>query len=401
MASNSFSESVRATDEAMREQVAAGAALGMVWAVCEGDETHVSWAGSNDEQGQDPISPDGIFRISSMTKPIAAAAALSLMEQGLFELDEPVDRLLPELADRQVLARSDGPIDETVPATRSITVRDLLTFTLGMGMDFSADSSAALFDATVDLGLNVGPPAPSVDPEPDEWLRWLATLPLNYQPGERWLYHLGSEVLGVLIARAADTPLEAVLSNVIFEPLGMTDTGFFVAADRRERFGPCYMNNPGSGQRVVYDPVDGQWSSAPDFPSAGAGLVSTVADYLAFARMLLAGGRAPSGRRVLLSESVSAMTSDQLTDAQKAVSGPDPDGARSWGYGLAVQTKSDALHGIGSYGWDGGLGTSWANDPSTGRIGILMTNQMWDSPIPPPAFRTFWTVAKSHDGSGR
>ncbi|MGB6056625.1 MAG: serine hydrolase domain-containing protein [Microthrixaceae bacterium] len=400
MASTSFAASVAAVDAAMRDQVAGGAAPGMVWAISEGDETHVGWAGSNDEQGHDPIGPDAIFRISSMTKPVASVAALTLVEKGLFELDEPVDRLLPELADRRVLARSDAPIDETVPATRPITVRDLLTFTLGMGMDFGPDSSPALFDATVDLGLNVGPPAPAVDPEPDEWLRRVATLPLSRQPGERWLYHLGSEVLGVLIARAAGTSLEVVLSEVIFEPLGMTDTGFFVSPDRLERFGPCYMNNPGTGQRVLYDPVDGQWSSAPAFPSAGAGLVSTVADYLAFARMLLAGGEAPSGRRVLSAESVAAMTSDQLTDAQKAVSGPDPDGAQSWGFGLGVQIKSDELHDVGSYGWDGGLGTSWANDPSTGRIGILMTNQMWDSPIPPPAFRTFWTVAKSHDDAG-
>src|SRR5207248_1607075 len=176
---------------------------------------------------------------------------------------------------------------DTVPADRPITVRDVLTFRLGLGMDFSAPWPQPLLDAMAALGLGSGPPEPQTPPPPDEWMRRLSTLPLLYQPGERWLYNTGSDVLGVLVARAAGQPLEVFLQERVFEPLGMVDTGF--ATSQTDRLGSCYGKDPATGEPAAFDPPDGQWSKPPAFPSGAGGLVSTVDDFHAFGRMLLSG----------------------------------------------------------------------------------------------------------------
>ena len=185
---------------------------------------------------------------------MTAVAALILVERCLLRLDEPVDRLLPELAGRRVLRRLDGPLDDTVPAERPITVRDLLAFTMGFGLVMAAPDAVPLLKAALELGVAVGPPAPATTPAPDEFMRGLGSLPLAYQPGERWLYSTGSDVLGVLIARAAGVPFEQFLSDEIFAPLGMADTAFSVPPAKLDRFGACYGTDPASGAAVVYDP---------------------------------------------------------------------------------------------------------------------------------------------------
>ena len=364
-----------------------GDVVGLAWGVARRGDVHVGSAGAIDEHR--PVGRDTIFRISSMSKPVTAATAMILAEECLIRLDEPVDRLLPELADRRVLARPDGALDDTVPAQRPITVRDLLTFRLGYGMDFTAFGRQPLLAAMADLELGTGPPAPGVPPPPDEWMRRLGTLPLERQPGARWLYHTGADVLGVLVARAAGMPLEDVLRDRLLAPLGMTDTGFAVAPADLDRFGPCFVTDPDSGGRGVYDPAAGQWSTPPAFQGGGAGLVSTVDDYLAFATMLRAGGTA-GGRRILSRPSVELMTTNHLTAEQIATSGPDPDGALGWGFGVGVQVRRADLRSVGSYGWDGGLGSSWANDPREDLTAVLLTNQMWSSPQPPPVCQDFW-----------
>jgi len=366
---------------------------GLTWALVRHGQVHAGVAGSFDGDGAVPIERDTIFRISSMTKPVTAVAALILVEEHLIRLDEPVDVWLPELANRRVLARPDGPLDETVPAHRPITVRDLLTFRLGLGMDFAVPGPQPVLMAAAELGLGAGPPAPAGPPEPGEWIRRLGTLPLAYQPGERWLYHTGADVLGVLIARASGRPFDQFLQERIFEPLGMRDTGFSVPAAESARFGSCWLTDTGNGRRDAYDPPDGQWSRRPAFPGGGAGLVSTLDDFLAFAEMLRAGGMA-QGKRILSRSAVEGMTTNQLTPEQMAVSAPDPSGARGWGFGVAVQVRrAGPGPGVGAYGWDGGLGTSWANDPTEDLIGVLLTNQMWTSPARPPVCEDFWTCA--------
>jgi CubicO group peptidase (beta-lactamase class C family) len=362
-----------------------GEVSGLTWLVARHGEAHVGAAGG-DGPGGTPAAADTIYRISSTTKPIAAAGALALVEDCRLRLDDPVDEFLPELADRRVLSRPDAEVDDTVAANRPITLRDLLTFRCGLGGDFTDWTPKPIDDAIGALGLGAGPPAPAVPPPPDEWIRRLGTVPLQYQPGERWLYHMGADILGVLVARAAGQPFDAFLAERVFEPLGMVDTGFFVPEGERHRFGACFGAGP-VGARDVYDPADGQWASPPAFPGGGAGLVSTVADLAAFGRALLEGG-------LLARATVAAMTTNQLTAEQVAASSPSPDGATGWGFGVGVElTRHRLSRPPGTYGWDGGLGSSWANDPAEGLTGVLLTNQMWTSPVPPAVFEDFWTCA--------
>jgi CubicO group peptidase (beta-lactamase class C family) len=376
-------------DATMRQHVAAGSAAGSVWAAARDGQVHVGWAGTTEEGGAGrPIARDTIFRLSSMTKPITAVAVLQLVEDCVLRLDDPVDELLPELADRRVLRDPAGPLDDTVPAARPISVRDVLTFRLGLGMDMEHwDRPQPVLERAAELGLGAGPPAPQQAPPMDEWIRLLGELPLSYQPGERWLYHIGADVAGVLVARAAGRPFPDVLRERIFEPLGMIDTAFHVPPAKLDRFGPLTAVDPASGALGTYDPVDGQWSRPPAFPGGGAGLVSTVDDYLAFAGMLLAGGTA-RGERILAPATVASMV------AVHVERGPDPDGALGWGLGLAVHRRQTGIALTpGSYGWDGGLGTSWANDPGNRLAGVLLTNRAWSSPHPPAVMQDFWTCA--------
>lgn len=362
----------RLTDVLARH-VASGRVPSLAWVVSRRGEVHSGCAGT--------AGLDTIFRIASMTKPVTAVATLLLIEECTLRLEDPVDRWLPELADRQVLARMDGPIDETVPAHRPITVADLLTFRSGTGMDFSMFGRQTTIKALAELHLTAGAPAPAEPPEPDEFMRRLGTVPLDCQPGERWLYNTSAEILGVLVARASGLTFDAFLQERVFAPLGMTDTGFSVPPAALDRFGPCYATDFATGEQTVYDERDGQWASPPAFPSGGAGLVSTVGDYLVFAEMLRQGGEP-----LLSRASVAAMTADHLTPQQR------DDAGTGWGFGVGVTARRDGLaRSVGSYGWDGGLGSTWANDPTEDLTAILLTDRAWESPAPPPVVTDFWT----------
>jgi CubicO group peptidase (beta-lactamase class C family) len=365
-----------------------GEVPGVIALLSRGGETHVEKAGD--------AWPDSIFRIASMSKPVAAVAALVLVEDCVLRLDDPVDEYLPELASRQVLTRLDAPLGSTVPAKRPVTVRDLLTFTFGLGFGdgmWGPPGPVPIMDAL--NGLGQGMPAPAGVPGVDEWMRRLGELPLAYQPGERWLYNTGSDVLGVLVARASGQRFEDFLRERIFAPLGMTDTGFSVHAESLGRLLPQYMTDPGTGSTVLYDPPEGQWSAPPAFPSGAGGLVSTIGDYFAFAAMLLGGG-SYRGVRVLSRPTVSLMTSDQLPESVKSVSGlslGDFD-TMGWGFGVSVVTRRTGLGpSAGAYGWNGGLGTTWCNDPAEDLVLILLTQRAWTSHLPPLICRDFWTSA--------
>ena len=383
--------------EVLARHVERGEVPGLVYLVSRGHDVEVGAIGSKTAGALvDPMRRDTLFRLTSMTKPVTAAAALILVDEGKLRLDEPVDALLPELAQRKVLRRVDAPLDETVPAERLITLRDLLTFRMGFGMVWGPPDATPIQRAANELELGAfGPPQPQVPPAPDEWMRRFGTLPLMHQPGERWMYNTGSEVLGVLLARAAGIPLGRLFQERIFEPLGMNDTDFSVPEDKLHRFATGYFAanpfDPDVGGVVLNDPVDGQWSRPPAFPSGGAGLVSTVDDYLAFARMLLAGGASARGR-ILSERSVRLMTSDQLTPEQKASSPMMPPGYWShhgWGFGVAVATGPRAPGMPGGYGWDGGFGTTWCSDPKAETVALLMTQR---AAFPPMAgvYREFW-----------
>ena len=378
-------------DAVVTGYVERGDVPGAAWLVARRGDVHTGTAGCLAVDGGGPIERDAIFRIASMTKPITAVAALTMVEDGRLGLDEPVDELLPELADRRVLVHPEGPLDATVPADRPITLRDLLTFRLGLGFDFGNFDGQALVPALAGLDLGVGPPAPATVPAPDEWMRRIGTLPLERQPGERWLYHFGAEVLGVLVARAAGRPLGDVLGDRIFLPLGMVDTGFSVTPEQQRRLTSSYEADADTGARRLYDGPDGQWSTPPAFPSGGGGLVSTLDDFRAFAAMLLAGGSYPGGR-ILSEATVAAMTTNQLTPEQLA-SGPDPSGAAGWGFGVGVQVRQDGIGpAAGAYGWTGGLGSTWTNDPAEDLVAILLTNQAFTSAGLPAVCADFETA---------
>jgi CubicO group peptidase (beta-lactamase class C family) len=302
---------------------------------------------------------------------------------------------LPELANRRVLRSIDAQLDDTVPAERAITVRDLLTFTFGFGLVLAPPGTHPIQRAGEELKLGQGIPAPQLPPAPDTWLARFGTLPLMHQPGARWMYNTGSDVLGVLIARASGRPLDVFMRERIFEPLGMVDTAFFVPEAKRARFVPSYLVDRASGGLSLYDAIDGQWSKPPAFPSGGAGLVSTVDDFRAFGEMLLGGG-ARAGIRVLSRSSVEAMMRDQLTAAQKKASNDfmgifDQLG---WGFGGAVITGRDDSGSRGAYGWDGGLGTVWRVDPALQAVTVMFTQLAWPAPAPPPVCHDFWRSAK-------
>jgi CubicO group peptidase (beta-lactamase class C family) len=373
-------------DEVVERAVEQGQAPGVVAAVARGQTVHVATSGVMAVGGA-PMRRDTLFRISSTTKPMTAAAVLSLVDDGLLEMNTPVDELLPELADRRVLRSPDGPLEQTVPAERSITVRDLLTFTWGFGMQgamFMAPQPWPIVAAATARQLSTfGPPQPAAMPDADTWMARLGELPLLAQPGERWLYQSGSQVLGVLAARAAGASFEDVMRERLLGPLGMKDTGFH--AGDTDRLATAYENQ--QGQLVVTDPPDGQWARPPLFADGSGGLVSSVDDVIKFGRMLIRGGSP-----VLRPGTAAEMTRDQLTTAQHANVWPGFSFLedRGWGYGLSVLDD-------GRYTWEGGLGTAWSNLPSQDLTVVVLTQRAADETGMPAVCDDVLSAARAVD----
>jgi CubicO group peptidase (beta-lactamase class C family) len=345
---------VSSLQEFLDSAIASGSAPGAAALVARGDEVGIAAAGD--------LQPDSIVRIASLTKPITAAAVMLLVDDGLVALDDPIARWLPELAAPKVVRTPGSPLEDAVPAERPITVEDLLTSRAGWGFpsDFSLPAIVALFER-----LPVFAPREA----PDDWLATLASVPMLRQPGEAWLYNTCSDIQGVLIARVSGRPLPELLAERIFEPLGMSDTGFHVPAEKRDRL-------PGL-DGSINEPT---WLRPPIFPSGSGGLVSTLFDWHRFARMLLAGGGG-----LLSPESVRLMTTDHLTQEQRDASRLFLEGA-GWGYGGSV--------GPGArYGWIGGTGTTGHIDPTSGTVGILFTQVQMTGPTPTALMREFWDFA--------
>lgn len=350
--------------------IEAGELAGAVVLAARGEHVGVEAAGVQDLETRTPMAADTLFRIASMTKPLAATAALMLVEEGLLALDEPVDRLLPELAGRRVLARFDGPVEETVPAERPITLRHLLTMTAGWGVTLDPAGTNPIEGEIRRLGLAAGPVPPALDP--DEMLRRYGLLALMHQPGARWVYHNSFDVLSVLVARAAGAPFEAVLRERILEPLGMRDTTFRLAATERGRLAASYV--PGAGGGLVPYADARESAAGVVHPSGSTGLVSTAGDYLAFARALHEG-------RLLRRQTLAEMSRDQIPEAVKAISPFFPGfwDNTGYGFGVAMLRQPDAEGwGAGTYGWTGGLGTAWCTDPADGTIAIVLMQRGWD-----------------------
>lgn len=370
----------------LQSHVEAGALPGAVALVTHDDDDEIAVVGSHDVEGTTPMARDSIFRIASITKPITAATVMMLVEEGRLGLDDPIDTWLPELASPQVVRTPQGPVDDLVAADRAITVRDLLESRAGWGFPDAFDWPAveALFALQPD-GRDVQAP-----PSPEAWLAGLAQVPLVHQPGEFWLYNTCSDLQGLLITRVTGQALPEVFAERVFGPLGMADTGFAVPAADLARLTSSYRGTD-AGLELV-DAPDGQWARLPEFPSGAGGLVSTVDDYLTFARML-AGRGAVDGVRLLSPDSIRLITTDHLTPAQRSASRLFLDG-QGWGYGGSVDVDPiDPWVVEGRYGWVGGTGTSAHLVPATGDIAILLTQRASDSPVPSSLMREFWTYA--------
>jgi len=361
----------------MAARIEKGEMPGMVVLIARDDEVHVDAIGVKAFGSTEPMRRDTVFRIASMTKPILAAATMMLVEDGKLKLEEPVEGWLPELANPRVLEHVDGPLNQTVPAQRSITVDDLLTFRMGFGhlVEPTMDPPFPIVNAGKDLELVLGQPDPRTPHTPDEWIRLFGTLPLMYQPGERWQYNAGSLVMCVLLAGVAGQSLGDLFAERIFEPLGMHETGFWLPAEVTRRMPSYYMTNFETGQmeqRQVSTPEE--WSHPPVFPSGAGGLASTVDDFLALARLLLHEG-AHDGRRLLSEQSVKLMTTNHLTPDQVKINDPILGGpGHGWGFGVGIVTEPDAEWPVpGRYGWPGGYGTAWFNDPHRQIVAMAMT----------------------------
>lgn len=373
--------------DALAAHVAREAGLtGLVALVSRRGETHADAIGALSEGGP-PMTRDTIFRIASMTKPITAAAAMLLVEDGVIGLDDPVDRFLPELANRKVLRAIDSPLDDVVPLRRPITLRDLLALTCGFGMILAAPGRYPVQKAYDDAGMAPAARIPRFPP--DEWMARLAALPSVRQPGEAWMYHSGLDVTGVLIARATGKSFSAFLRERIFDPLGMKDSGFFVPPEKITRFMTSYGTaKHGDGVVVFDDPINGVYREPPPFESGASGLVSTVDDLLAFHRMLLG-----KGAMLLSPGSVALMTHVAITPEQRATARNFLDKNSSWGLGMTVVRERNHLSmKAGAFGWEGGYGTSAFADPSEDLVGVLLTTRLLDPPATPEWFTDFWTL---------
>jgi CubicO group peptidase (beta-lactamase class C family) len=336
-----------------------GAAPGAAGLVARGGEVELAAAGE--------LQADSIVRIASLTKPITAAAVMLLVDECRVGLDDEVARWLPELAEPQVVRTPESPLDEVVPAVRPITVEDVLSSRAGWGFpsDFSLPAVAELFQKLPVFG----PSEP-----PDEWIRSLAGVPMLRQPGEAWLYNTCSEIQGVLIARVSGQPLPDFLAERVFGPLGMVNTGFHVPLEKLDRLPPY------RGTELGPPAPERLWVEPPIFPSGGGGLVSTLADWHHFGRMLL-----DRGGGLLSPESVRLLMTDHLTHEQRDASTLFLEGA-GWGFGGSVAAD-------GRYGWVGGTGTTAHVDPASDTIGILYTQVQMTGPTPTPLMRRFWDYA--------
>jgi CubicO group peptidase (beta-lactamase class C family) len=371
--------------DTLRRHVDRSTVPGAVALVARGDDVEVVTVGSVDTEGTAPMARDSIFRIASLTKPITAAAVMTLVEEGVLGLESPVAEWLPELAKPGVVRAPDAPVEDVVPAARPITVEDLLSSRTGWGFpsDFSLPAVRSLFTVQKD-GRSL-----QDWPDADTWLGLLAQVPMLYQPGEAWLYGTSSDLQGLLIERASGRTLPDFLAERLFEPLGMKDTAFEVPPSKRHRFTSAYQPAP-DGTPRLFDAPDGEFSRVPRFHSGGGGLVSTADDWLAFARLLLNAGATPGGDQLLTPTSVSRMTTNHLTAEQRDRVTLFLEG-QGWGYGGQVDvTPSDPWNVPGRYGWVGGSGTTAHIVPQTATVSILLTQTAMENPTPTPVMRDFW-----------
>ena len=336
-----------------------------------GKVAHLECYGMMDIEAEKPMRPDTIFRIYSMTKPIACVALMMLVEEGLIALDDHVTKFIPEFHDLQVFVKTTETGIELAEVRSAMTIRHLLTHTAGLSYDVLVHTpvedmyrEAGLFDSLRVLQVSLG-----------DMIKILAQLPLGFQPGSEWRYSVAHDVIGYLVGLVSGVPFDRFLEQRIFRPLGMDDTGFFVPKDKLDRFAAMYSAPGEDGIRLLDAPLTSPFSRSGRPPSGGVGLVSTASDYLRFAQMVLDEGEF-DGVRLLNRQTVQMMTSNQLPDELL----PLAFGTSSWsgmGYGLGfgVHVGPDQTKIPGSRGpfmWLGHAGTYFWIDPNEALIVLIM-----------------------------
>lgn len=373
----------------LRNVVEQGDISGFVTLLWRGGEiADVNTTGFRDLATRAPMTRETLFRIASMTKPVTSVAGLMLLEEGKLRLDDPIAKWAPEFSGMRVLKDARGPLEETIPAGRSITIEDLFTHRSGFAYAFSSlGPIAKAYRESLDDPLNTLA-------APDAWLAALAKLPLLYQPGERFHYGVSTDVLGFVIGRIEGKPFREVLMERLIGPLRMRDTDFYIPKDKCAREATVYRQDDATGvlNPLAFIPHE----SPPQFCGGGAGLISTADDYLRFARMLLNRGEL-DGRRYLKPETVDLMCTNRLTAAQRAIPflGVIPmwDGM-GFGLGVSVIDAPEKLGFLGmgakgAFGWPGAFGTWWQADPANDLIIIYLVQN--SIPLEPGALASLAT----------
>jgi len=333
---------------------------------------HVAWfkaQGMMDREAGKPMRTDTMFRICSMTKPITSLAVMMLYEEGHFLLSDPVSQYLPEFKNPRVLVKPAAGEPYSIPATRGITIRDLLRHTSGLTYPWNAELGPLYKSANVASGLL------PYDGSIEDSVKRLAAIPLLFNPGERWEYGLGVDVLGRLVEVVSGKPLDEFFRARIFEPLGMKDTYFYPPDPKLERLATAYTYDAEKGLRRFPDsPItEGLFVYSADYPyrapkklfSGGAGLVSTAADYARFCQMMLEGGKL-GNMRLVSRKSIELMSQDQLGKISAD---------QGFGLGFGVEGVKGPLSELGSpgeYNWGGFFYTAFSIDPKEQMIVIFM-----------------------------
>ena len=353
----------------------------------KGKVVHFKSTGLRDVENNKKIEKDTIFRIYSMTKPITSVALMQLFEQGLFQLADPVSKFLPEFKNPKVFLSGSYPHFMTSPAEREITIRDLLTHTAGLTYGFHYRTNVDHAYRKVwsgPRGDNTDFSFPPLDLE--NFSKSIASLPLEFSPGDKWNYSVATDICGRLVEVLSDMTLDVYFSKYIFKPLKMKDTSFYVPKNKLSRFAACYERTPKEYLKLQ-DSGDAKsgYSSMPLHLSGGGGLVSTTEDYFNFCQMLLNGGLF-EGKRLLSRKTIELMTSNHLPGNQDMVT-MGSEGSfseiryKGVGFGLGFGVNIDLADtqnsgSVGSYNWGGAASTFFWVDPKEELICILMTQLM-------------------------
>ena len=349
----------------MQEYIDQGKLAGTVTLVARnGKIAYLNAQGMQDKETGKVMSEDTIFRIYSMTKPITAVAAMTLWEQGKFHMFDPISKYLPEFANMKVYVSGTGDSIVVEDAKSPIRIIDLFMHTSGLSYGFTGSEVDKLYQKLLS--------------KPDEltaenFLSKITALPLTHQPGTAWNYGFSTDIIGALVEKISGKKLGEYMHETIFTPLGMKDTGFYVAADKLERLTQIYTVDPKTGQTIVMENTPlGDYKSDPKIHSGGGGLTSTMQDYFTFAQMMLNGGEI-NGVRILGRKTIKYMITNHMPENMLPYS-PDAQGE---GFGLAMSVTTDPemvgfMSSTGNYGWGGLASTYFRVDPEEKIVMISM-----------------------------